>query len=202
MQIIYFILAIVILAIWLGPYVLIVLVLWWIIALVTRKGTEVNNKSANKFDNNSPNNTSIKEANTTYFPKDYFEISQQQSKKIQSVINILKTTEASDTYKIIHRLNSLELSYWEQLSVYISSDLYSHILKVTRERISSAKRDFVKRECEIVMQIVELLKENTSADDIVRAILPPKEDAVNVVKYEVVVADTEDSINEPAKGQS
>ncbi|MBP3355948.1 MAG: TerB N-terminal domain-containing protein [Rikenellaceae bacterium] len=202
MQIIYFILAIVILAIWLGPYVLIVLVLWWIIALVTRKGTEVNNKSANKFDNNSPNNTSIKEANTTYFPKDYFEISQQQSKKIQSVINILKTTEASDTYKIIHRLNSLELSYWEQRSVYISSDLYSHILKVTRERIGSAKRDFVKRECEIVMQIVELLKENTSADDIVRAILPPKEDAVNVVKYEVVVADTEDSINEPAKGQS
>ncbi len=202
MQIIYFILAIVILAIWLGPYVLIVLVLWGIIALVTKKGTEVNNKSANKFDNNSPNNTSIKEANTNYFPKDYFEISQQQSKKIQSVINTLKTTEASDTYKIIHRLNSLELSYWGQRSVYISSDLYSHILKVTRERIGSAKRDFVKRECEIVMQIVELLKENISADDIVRAILPPKEDAVNVVKYEVVVADAEDSINEHAKEQS
>lgn len=203
MQIIYFILAIVLLVIWLGPYVLIILVLWGIIALVTKGRTEVNNKSANKFDNNSPNNTSIKEANTTYALKDYFEISQQQSEKIQFVINTLKTSVVSDTYNIIiHRLNSIELSYWERRSVYISFDLYSYILKVTRERIGSAKRDFVRRECEIVMQIVELLKEGVSADDIVRAILPPKEDVVNGVKGEVAVTDTDDSINEAANEQS
>ncbi len=202
MQVVYFILAIVLLAIWLGPSILIILVLWVIIALVSKGRTEVNNKSANKFDNNSPNNTSVKETNTTYVPKGYFEISQQQSEKIQSVINALKTSEASGTYKIIQRLNSLELNYWKRRSVYISSDLYSYILKVTRERIGSAKRDFVKRECEIVMQIVELLKEGISADDIVRAILPPKEDVVNGVMGEIAVTDTDDSINESANMQS
>ncbi len=124
----------------------------------------MNNKSANKFDNNSPNNTSIKEANTTYIPKDYFEISQQQSEKIQSVINALKTSEASDIYKIIHQLNSLELNYWEQGLFYISSDLYSYILKETRECIGSAKRDFVKKECESIMRIVEMLKDGSSID--------------------------------------
>ena len=81
----------------------------------------------------------------------------------------------SDTYKIIHRLNSLELNYWEKRSIYISSDLYSYILKATSERVGAAKRDFVKRECEIVIQIITQLKDGVSADDIVRTILPPKQ---------------------------
>ena len=80
MQFIYFILAIVLLVIWLGPYVLIILVLWAVITLVAKGVTSSNNKSANKSNNNSTKNTSLKEANITSAPKDYFEISRQEQK--------------------------------------------------------------------------------------------------------------------------
>ncbi len=200
MQVIYFILAIVILVIWLGPHVLIILVLW-AIALVTKGRAEVNNNSANKSVDNKSNNIPIKEVNTTDVPKNYFEITKQQGEKIQAVIDALMALEDASKDQIINRLQSFHLKYWEKNNVYVS-DLYDYILNAVNERIGTAKRDFVKRECSQVIQIITLLKEGTSTDDIVRAILSQKEDAVNGVKDDAAVTDTKDSIKESVNKQS
>ena len=120
-----------------------------------------------------------------------------QGKKIQSVIDALMTLEDADMYKIINRLQSFHLKYLERNNIY-ESDLYDYILKTANERINFAKRNFVKRECGIMVQIITQLKEGISTDDIIRAILPPKED---VVEDEVAVTDAVKSIDDQSNDQ-
>lgn len=136
--------------------------------------------------------TQVKQFVPPYTPQSYFEISKQQGEKIQAVIDALIILKAANAYKIINRLQHFYLKYLGK-KVFYASDLYGYILRAADERISTTKRDFVKRECEAVIRIIGLLKEGTSTDDIVRAILPPKEDDV---KDEIAVMDTE-KINEP-----
>jgi len=192
MQAIYIILMIIILVIWIGPYALIGIAVVVVFALLTNRKSASNNEVANQYSNNklSPQ---VKQFVPPYTPQSYFEISKQQCEKIQAVIDALMILKDVDKYKIINRVQSFHSKYLEKKAFY-TSDLYSYILKAADERISTTKRDFVKRECEAVIRIVGLLKEGTSTDDVVRAVLPPKEDDV---KDEIAVMDTEKIINEP-----
>ena len=140
----------------------------------------------------SLNRTPAKRDIYYHAPKNYFEIGRQQSEKIQTVIDTLMTLEDVEMYKIINLLQSFKFKYLEENN-YVS-DLYDYILRTANERINTAKRDFAKREYEIVIQIIVQLKEGISTNDIVRAILPPKEDVVNDVKNEVALTSTVESI--------
>ena len=131
----------------------------------------------------------------------HLEASRQQAKKIQSVIDTLMTMEDADMYIIINRLRSFHLEYLERKNIYVS-DLYDYILKTANECINTAKQDFVKKECGIVIQIITQLKDGVSTDDIVRTILPPKANVCNDVKEEVVTTDSIDDINESANERS
>lgn len=71
--------------------------------------------------------------------------------------------------------------------------MYDYILRAANERIGTAKRDFVKRECKQVIQIITQLQDGNSTDDIVRAILSPK---WNKVRNEAVATDIEENSNE------
>ena len=197
MQYLFFFLFIIFLVIELGPYILIILVLLAVIFFVayrvtTSRVTTPKRKSANNVATHEINNKSNKKTNITTFPKDYISVSKLQSKNIHSVINILKNIKESKIYNVVHRLNSLELNYWKKQTVYLSSDIYSYIINTTNERINTTKRDIVKRECEIILQIITQLKEGISADDIVHTILPLKE---NEVKEEVTIIKSEGSTN-------
>lgn len=66
-------------------------------------------------------------------------------------------------------------------------------MRAANERIGTAKRDFVKRECKQVIQIITQLQDGNSTDDIVRAILSPK---WNKVRNEAVATDIEENSNE------
>lgn len=194
MQVIYLILA-VILIIWWWPYSLIIIIILVIIVLLSVYSSS-NNKPANQT-SSSQNRTPARRDVSYHAPKSYLEVSQKQGKKIQSVIDALMTLEDADMYKIINRLQSFQLKYLERNNIYVS-DLYDYILRSANERINTAKRDFVKRECRIVIQIITQLKEGVSTDDIIRTILPPKED---VVEDEVAVTDAVESIDEQSDDQ-
>ena len=155
-----------------------------------------NNKPANQT-SSSQNRIPARRYVSYHTPKSYLEVSQMQGKKIQSVIDALMTLEDADMYKIINRLQSFHLKYLERNNIY-ESDLYDYILKTANERINFAKRNFVKRECGIMVQIITQLKEGISTDDIIRAILPPKED---VVEDEVAVTDAVKSIDDQSNDQ-
>ncbi len=194
MQVIYFILA-VILLIWWWPYSLIIIIILVIIVLLSAYSSS-NNKPANQTSSSQDRIPERRDV-SYHAPQSYLEVSQKQSKKIQSVIDALMTLEDADMYKIINRLRSFHLKYLERNNIYVS-DLYDYILRSANERINTAKRDFVKRECRIVIQIITQLKDGVSTDDIIRTILPPKED---VVEDEVAVTDAVESIDEQSDDQ-
>ena len=197
MQVVYFILA-VILILWWWPYSLIIMIILVIIAMLSVYSSS--NKKPTSQAASSLNRTPAKRDIYYHAPKNYFEIGRQQSEKIQTVIDTLMTLEDVEMYKIINLLQSFKFKYLEENN-YVS-DLYDYILRTANERINTAKRDFAKREYEIVIQIIVQLKEGISTNDIVRAILPPKEDVVNDVKNEVALTSTVESINESADMQS
>ena len=169
MQVIYFILA-VILLIWWWPYSLIIIIILVIIVLLSAYSSS-NNKPANQTSSSQDRIPERRDV-SYHAPQSYLEVSQKQSKKIQSVIDALMTLEDADMYKIINRLRSFHLKYLERNNIYVS-DLYDYILRSANERINTAKRDFVKRECRIVIQIITQLKDGVSTDDIIRTILTP-----------------------------
>lgn len=178
MKVVYFILAGVFIFGW-WPYSLIIIIILVIIAVLSVYSSS-NNAPTSQASSNQ-NRTPAKRDIHYSIPKNYIKISRLQSEKIQTVINALMTLEDVDMYKIINRLQHFKHKYFEQNNIYVS-DLYDYILRIANERINTAKRDFVKREYEIVIQIITQLKESISDDDIISAILPPKEDVINDVK--------------------
>lgn len=145
-----------------------------------------NNKSVNQSDNNRLNSTPIKNTVSFHTSKDYFEISQRQGKKLQSVIDTLTTFGDTMSYKIINRLCLFHIDYLKKNHIS-ESDLFDYILKAANERIDTAKRNFVKKECEIVIQIVRLLKNGVKTEDIINSVFPT-ERVVN--EKETIVIDS------------
>lgn len=177
MKVIYFILAGVFIF-WWWPYSLIIIIILVIIAVLSVYSSSNNAPTGQA--SSSQNRTPAKRDIHYHTPKNYFKISREQSEQIQAVIDVLMTLEDVDMNKIINLLQSFKHKYFEN-NIYVS-DLYDYILRIANERINTAKQDFVKSEYGIVIQIITQLKESISANDIVSAILPPKEDVVNDVK--------------------
>lgn len=174
-KIIYYILAMILLIYWLGPYILIIVVILAVIVLLTKGKSISNNESINQSNNDRLDSIPIKDSVSSYTLQHHFEISHQQGEQLQAIKDILMTLKNPDIYKIIHRLSSFHIHYWKKKEVYTSLTLYDYILKARHERIETTKRDFVKRACEVVMQIVRLLKDNVPIDEVVRTISLVKE---------------------------
>ena len=150
MKVVYFILAGVFIF-WWWPYSLIIIIILVIIAVLSVYSSS--NNAPTSQASSSQNRTPAKRDIHYSIPKNYIKISRLQSEKIQAVINALMTLEDVDMYKIINRLQHFKHKYFEQNNIYVS-DLYDYILRIANERINTAKRDFVKREYEIVIQII------------------------------------------------
>lgn len=169
MPIIYFILVILIL--WLGPYVLIVIAILIVIGILTNIKPVSNNEQAQESRIDESEKVPTSNAVEPYSTQYYFEISKQQSEKLQALSNAMRGSEEPKKYKIINRLLSFQIAYWQKEDV-CKCDLYDYILKAANERINTAKRDFVKKECKIVLQIVKLLKEGLATEHIVQTVFP------------------------------
>lgn len=198
MRIKYFILAIILLVVWLAPYILIGIAISILIVLLTNGKSASNDEPENQLLNNKSASNQTNNAVASYTSKDYFEVSEQQGKKLQSVIDALIVMDEYYIYKIVNRLQSLYLDYWRKSSVY-KSNLYDYILEAANERIGTAKRDFVKRECETVLQIVRLLKDEIATENIVRIVFPAKG---NDVIEETAVTENTDTTDDFIQIQS
>lgn len=198
MRIIYFILAIILLVIWLAPYILIGIAISILIVLLTNGKSASNNEPENQLLNSKSASNQTNNAVASYTSRDYFEVSEQQGKNLQSVIDALIVMNEYRIYKIINRLQSFYLDYWRKSGVY-KSNLYDYILEAANERIGTAKRDFVKRECETVLQIVRLLKDEIPTVTIVRTVFPAK---VNDVIEETATTENTDTTDDCIQTQS
>lgn len=92
-------------------------------------------------------------------------------KHTQALGNPIQPLDDITTYKIVSRLLSYNVDFLKKKNT-LKPDLYDFILESTKERINTAKRDYVKRECKIVTQIVQLLKEDAEIEDILHMVFP------------------------------
>lgn len=145
-----------------------------IFALFVKKEVNVDSKCQNY----NQNNLYDKYNSTSNVYPNYFEISKQQGDKIQSFIEVALSSDITCKYNIINRIQLFHAQYWKKNNVY-STNLYDYILKTAGNRISTAKRDFVKRECTQVIQIITLLKNGTSNNDIVCTLLSSEKEQIN-----------------------
>lgn len=173
MQFLYFILAIILLVVLLGPYILVgiamlvIVVLWKITKSASMSESEniiVSNCAHEEY-------TSLSNEKNESPNVEYFEISRRQEEKIKAVTDALITMDTHLGYKITNRILSFSINYWRYRKDVIFSDLYDYLIEVAQKRCSSAKRNFVKRECSQVVQIIEMLKLEVPVDDIVCTIL-------------------------------
>lgn len=174
----YLIVAIFFLVIWLGPYVLGVIAIYVIASLwkMTKSASksDVDNVISNHlepksiFDEQSSLSYIISENQSE--KNEIFEKSKFQGEKIKSVTDALITMDAHLGYKMTKRMLSFVINYWNQWKGVQSTDLYDFVIEAAQERCRCAKRDFVKKECRQIVQIIELLKKEVPADDIIRIV--------------------------------
>ena len=125
-----------------------------IVTILLKKGLSISrNEPINQSNNIKSTQNSIESKESSYKPESYFEISQQQGKKLQSIIDILIRIKVPCSYKVCNRILSYQIDYLRKTNL-CKSDLFDFIIKKANERIETAKRTFVKDECETVIQII------------------------------------------------
>lgn len=141
-----------------------------IVTILLKKGLSISrNEPINQSNNIKSTQNSIESKESSYKPKSYFEISQQQGKKLQSIIDILIRIKAPCSYKVCNRILSFQIDYLRKTNL-CKSDLFDFIIKKANERIETAKRTFVKDECETVIQIIRLLQNGSTIEEVVNSI--------------------------------
>lgn len=141
-----------------------------IVTILLKKGLSISrNEPINQSNNIKSTQNSIESKESSYKPESYFEISQQQGKKLQSIIDILIRIKAPCSYKVCNRILSYQIDYLRKTNL-CKSDLFDFIIKKANERIETAKRTFVKDECETVIQIIRLLQNGSTIEEVVNSI--------------------------------
>lgn len=141
-----------------------------IVTILLKKGLSISrNEPINQSNNIKSTQNSIESKESSYKPESYFEISQQQGKKLQSIIDILIRIKAPCSYKVCNRILSCQIDYLRKTNL-CKSDLFDFIIKKANERIETAKRTFVKDECETVIQIIRLLQNGSTIEEVVNSI--------------------------------
>ena len=126
MQFLYFILAIILLVVLLGPYILVgiamlvIVVLWKITKSASMSESEniiVSNCAHEEY-------TSLSNEKNESPNVEYFEISRRQEEKIKAVTDTLIAMDTHLGYKITNRILSFSINYWRYRKDVIFSDLY------------------------------------------------------------------------------
>ena len=188
MRLFYFILSIVVIIGWLFPYLItgvviyIMIVLWKIVKSALQKRTKkhqsnvvasrrILDEKATIFNPNNWKSISLRE---------HYERNRLQERHLMSVSNTLTSKNAHLGHKIKMRILSFSINYWNRWKGIQSPDLYDYIANAAIERGTSAKRDFVKRECRLVEKIVEQLKSEVPIDEIVRIVIADTEETMTI----------------------
>ena len=194
MQITYFLSTIIILISWFIHYILIIITILTIIGLFIYIKTKTDKPTLQKLPKRySKGSTPTSKTINQYSIKHFYYISKNQNETIQKIIDTLEKSETLEKYNIANRLQAFCLTYWQKKSLAYELDLYDYIFNASKERIKTAQRDFVKRECETVMQIIQLLKDGISVDCIIQKIslLDKKEiDKITIDKENTTTPDT------------
>ena len=194
MQITYFLSTIIILISWFIHYILIIITILTIIGLFIYIKTKTDKPTLQKLPKRySKGSTPTSKTINQYSIKHFYYISKNQNETIQKIIDTLEKSETLEKYKIANRLQAFCLTYWQKKSLAYELDLYDYIFNASKERIKTAQRDFVKRECKTVMQIIQLLKDGISVDCIIQKISPldkKKIDKITIDKENTTTPDT------------
>ena len=194
MQITYFLSTIIILISWFIHYILIIITILTIIGLFIYIKTKTDKPTLQKLPKRySKGSTPTSKTINQYSIKHFYYISKNQNETIQKIIDTLEKSETLEKYKIANRLQAFCLTYWQKKSLAYELDLYDYIFNASKERIKTAQRDFVKRECETVMQIIQLLKDGISVDCIIQKISlldKKKIDKITIDKENTTTPDT------------
>lgn len=95
--------------------------------------------------------------------------SEEQGAKIQSLIDHILTLKDTYLINIANKIQSFHIQYCGTHQGN-TDDLFCFILIAANKYIETAKRDYIKREYKLVIQVIELLKESVSNEDIVSRI--------------------------------
>lgn len=156
----YYILAIIALLVYkLLPFIIVVAIIGLIIVKF-----EQDNK---KISDNISGNISTKNIHDINYTKDYLDISKRQGEKLQAVVNELDKLDISEKNKVIHGIRSLQMEYWHKRKNIYISNLYDYILKFANIRLGDIKYDSSKKEYEMILQIVQMLNEESSIENVV-----------------------------------
>lgn len=189
MPFIYFILLIIALIKWLFPFFVIGIISYIVAIILTKlykqfksKKSEYENKSTNesypkKLDNDKCNTHSDiiivqqqnKEISNEKDENRENKDNEIQDKKIQDLVETLIKSEVPIKYKLVYHLQALRLKHKKGKDIY-KSDLFNYIILSANESIRLAPNDTIKKEYEIIIQVVELLKNEINVEDILSSI--------------------------------
>lgn len=197
MPFIYFILLIIALIKWLFPFIIICTIAYVVAIILTKlykqfksPKNEYDNKSTNesypqKLDNDKCNSHSdiiIVQQQDKEIPNEKDENRENkdneiQDKKIQDLVETLIKSEVPIKYKLVYHLQALRLKHKKGKDTY-KSDLFNYIILSANESIRLAPNDTIKKEYEIIIQVVELLINEVNVEDILRSISSPPETCI------------------------
>lgn len=179
---------------WIGPYILIFIGILFAIGIAGIWWNKIK-ATDNKRNNNIPDKKLLKA------PKNNSDklTRKQQNDKLLAVINALGKSEHPEKNIIIPLLSSFQIQYLLKNNTN-KSDLYDFILNTVDEKIKSTKNNKTKKDYKIILQIIQLLKNDMHTNDIICTISTTEKKEFNqnviIVEHKVKNINNEFESNE------
>lgn len=188
--------AIALLVVWIGPYILVIVIVGIVIALLRYAfNQDVGNKEISLKDTKIVPPTKLKTTEVKAAEKstDVRDIVEQQINLLNKFPDIAINSGNLHLLKVSQRLSRIQIEYYKSNNLY-KTDLFSFIEKYAKERISTSKRSDVVKECESIIEIISCIKSGMIIEDIVYTKLSIAKIVPETQKEEKIEMLEEDSI--------